>query len=102
MALLPLLKNLRSNIVWRAAQRRPSNGLHVPTSHHQRSKAEVANLGIHLVIQKDVAHFQISVNNTLAVHVFDGAGDLDGVESDFGFGEALSTLYHVHKRPVGT
>jgi hypothetical protein len=36
------------------------------------------------------------------VHVFDGAGDLDRVESDFGFGEAFSTLYHVHERAIGT
>lgn len=42
------------------------------------------------------------MNDTLAVHVLDGAGYLDGVEPNLGLGEALSSLHHVHEGAVGT
>lgn len=98
---LALLQNLRCNVVGCATQRRSSDGVHVFASDKQCSQAEITNFGIHMRVEEDVAHLQITMNNAFSMHVLDGTSDLDGVEARFGFGQTLSSFNHVHQRTVG-
>lgn len=100
MSLPSLLENLWSDVVGSSAKSCATNCLHVPTSYQQRSEAEIANLGVHLSIQKDVSHFQITVNDSFVVHVLDGASDLNCVEANFGLSETLPSLNHIHERTI--
>lgn len=102
MALLPLLQDLGGDVVRGAAESGTSYGLHVSSGHHQGSEAKVANLSIHPRVEKDVAHLQVTVDDSFTVHVFDSTRNLDGVEAHFGFGETFSPLDHIHERAVGT
>lgn len=102
MALFALFEDFGSNVIRSSAEGRAANGVHVAARYQQRRQAKVANLCIHVRVEEDVAHFQVSVNNAFAVHVLDSAGNLHRVETDLGLGKALSALDHVHERAVGT
>lgn len=95
-----LLKDLGRNVIGGATQRSSSDGVHVISRHHKSSQAEVANLGVHVLIQKDIAHLQITVYNALLVHVLDRAGNLYCIETHLGLCQALSLLDHLHERTV--
>jgi hypothetical protein len=101
MSLLSLLQNFRGDVVGSTAQRGSADGLHIPTSNQERSQTKIANLGIHLRIEEDVAHFEIAVDDSFAVHVLDRTGDLHGIEANLRFRQALASLDHVHERGVG-
>lgn len=101
MALAALFENLGGNVVGRAAQRRPPHDLHVLAGEEERSQTKVANLGVHVLVEEDVAHLEIAVDNALGVHVLDGTGNLDRVEADLWLRESLSSLDHVHQGAVG-
>ena len=97
MALLALLEDLGGDVVGRSAQGRSPHDLHVLARQEQSSQAKIANLDIHVLVEEDVAHLQVAVDDALHVHVLDGAGNLDRVESHLGFRHTLAPLDHVHK-----
>lgn len=102
VAFLAFLEDLRGDIVRSPAQGSSPNGVHILASDKQCSQPKVPNLGIHVLVQENVAHLQVTVDDSLAVHVLDSAGNLDGIESDLGFRQALSPFDHIHKRPIRT
>lgn len=101
MTLLSLLENFGCDVIGRATQSCPSYGLHIAAGNEQSSQSKVANLGVHSVVEEDVTHLQISVNDALSMHVLDGSGDLHRVESNLGLRQPLALLDHVHKRTIG-
>lgn len=102
MSSLSLLQDLGGNVIRRAAKRGPPDGVHVVTSNQQGSQTKIADLGIHVLIEENVAHLQIAMYDALPVHVFDCPSDLYGVETDFGLGQPFPLLYHLHQRAVWT
>lgn len=100
MALLALFKDLWRDVIWRATQSCPADGLHVPSGDQQGCETEIANLDIHVPVEKDVSHLEIPVDYALRVHVFNGARDLDSIEAHLRFRQALSPLNHVHQRSI--
>ena len=67
---------------------------------HQGSEAKVANLHVHVVIEEDVAHLQVAMDDVLAMEIFDGPTYLDHESADFRLGQELPLLDHLHQRAV--
>lgn len=101
MALLALFQDLRCDVVWCSAKGRSADSVHITSCNQKSRETKVTNLGIHLRVEEDVAHLQISVDDALAMHVLDCASDLNRVEANLGFGEAFSSLHHIHEGAVG-
>ena len=76
--------------------------MHISTCHQKSGKPKITNLCVHLGIEEDVAHLQISVDNAFAVHVLNRTSDLDRVETDLGLGETFPSLHHIHQGTIGT
>ena len=76
--------------------------MHISTCHQESGKSKIANFRVHLGIEKDVAHLQITVDDTFAVHVLNRTSDLDRVETDLGLGETFPSLHHIHQGTIGT
>lgn len=100
MASPTLLQDLGGNIVRSAAECGPSDGVHVVTSHQEGSQSEVADFRVHVPVKKNIAHLQITVDDALSMHVFNGTGNLHSVKAYFGFCQTLPPLYHLHQRSV--
>jgi len=49
-------------------------------------QAKVADLDMEVVVEEDIAQLQVTVDDTLAVHVGDSLQQLHHVESHLGFG----------------
>src|SRR3569833_279384 len=100
MASLPFLQDLGGYVVWSTTERRSANRLHVLARHQQGGQAKVPDLGVHMLVQEDVAHLEVAVDHALGVHVLDGACNLDGIVPDLGLRHTASPLDHIHERPI--
>lgn len=100
--LLSLFENFRGNIVRRAAERCPAHHLHVLARKKQRGESKVTDLGVHILVEKNVSDLEVAVNDTLGVHVLDSAGNLDTVKAHLGLCQAFTPLDHVHQRTIRT
>ena len=90
-------ENLRRNVVWRATDcLLPFTG-----AFDESSKPKVTDFDIHVRIEKEVAKFQITVDDLMGVHIVTCTDELDHEESGFGFSEATATTEHVHERATG-
>lgn len=87
-----LVEDLRSNVVWRAAERLLALAVVFDT----RSQAEVANLDVQVVIQEEIAELEIAVDDFVVVEVFDPAHDLVDVVAALVLGNDLSALVQLH------
>lgn len=90
------LQDLGSDVVWGTTECCPSDGVHVITSHQKGSQSEIADLGVHVPVKEDVAHFEVAMNDAFAVHILDSASNLHCEKAHFGFRQALPPLHQVH------
>ena len=96
MAISRIEKYLRRNIVGCTA-----NCLFAFTRVFDESReTKIANLYIHIAIEKDVAELEVSVDDLVGVHVVAGTDELDHEEAGFGLGEASSSAEHVREGAV--
>ncbi|KAI6875609.1 hypothetical protein KC323_g33 [Hortaea werneckii] len=93
----PLLQDLRSKIVRSSAHGRSPFDLHLPLGHKQSRQTKVSNFDIHLVVEKQIARFEIPVDNVAVMEIFDCACNLDNEAPDFGEGQVFPLLEHVGK-----
>jgi len=100
VALFSFFKDFRGDVIRCAAKRCPPHNLHVVTREEKGREPEVADFGVHVAIEEDVSHFQVSMDDTLGVHVFDCPRYLDTVESHLRFRQAFTPFNHVHKRSI--
>lgn len=63
---------------------------------------EIANFEIHVIIEEDVPHFKIAVDDSVAVHVLQGRNNLVHIVSCLFDGEFLPLFYHFAESLVGT
>jgi hypothetical protein len=82
------LNDLRCDIVGSAA----NSTLFLLCKLKLRCETKVTHLKFHIGIYKDVAHFQVPVDNTMTMHILDSRDDL--VHEIFGLaiGELLATF----------
>lgn len=64
-------------------------------------KPEVSNFEIHVVVEEDVAHLEVAVDDAVAVHVLEGGDDLVHVVAGLLDGELLALLDHLAEGLVG-
>lgn len=82
------LEHLGSNVVRRAA----NCPLFLTVEVEFSSQAEVTKLDLHLVIQEQVAQFQVSVDYAMRVQVLESADYLDSVALHFKFMKPFAAL----------
>ena len=100
MPLLALFQDLGRDVVGRATEG-ASPVLRVLLVRDQEgSEAKVADLDVHMLVEEDVPHLQISVDDVLVMHVFDGAAGLDEIRAHLWLREVPSPPDHVHHGPV--
>lgn len=63
----------------------------------QRSKTEIRNLDVHIGIKKQVAEFQVSMDDLMRVHVVACSNQLNHEEADLRFGKTTTTTEHIHE-----
>lgn len=100
MSSLVLGKDLRGNVVWRPAECCSSTSLPVFSRHEESCETKVADLHIHILVQEDVSHLEITVDDAFGVHILDRTSHLDRPESYLGLRDKLPLLDHVHQRSI--
>jgi hypothetical protein len=98
---LAFLQNLGGQVVGSAAHGGSSLGVHVLSTNQQGSEAKVADLDVHLLVEKQVSGFEVAMDNIARMQVFDGTRDLDDEATDFGHSDVFATLEHICKRAAG-
>jgi len=93
------LQNFGCKIVGRAAHSGTS-GTDIVLGDKQRSKAEIADLDVHVSVEEQVAGFEISVDNLAGVKVLDSAAGLDQIPTDFRHGNEATLLDHIGERSI--
>ena len=61
------------------------------------SKAEITNLELHSVGEKEITQFDVTMNNPMAMHVSDGIQQLVHVEAHFCGSQSLPFPQHINK-----
>jgi len=64
-------------------------------------EAEISDFEVHVVVDEDVFKFQVSVNDTLAVHVLEHIAHLREEETAAVFAHASKSLAQVEKETTG-
>lgn len=100
VAFLSLFKNFWRDVIWRTTKSRSANCSHILSGNQKRRKTEIAYLDVHILVEEDVAHLEIAVDDALGVHVFDSSGNLNSVEADFWFSDEATLLHHIHQRAI--
>ena len=91
-------QHFRRDVVWSSADCSFSLSVELQFS----GETEITNLDLHLVVQEQVTELQISVNDTVAVQVFNSGADLINVALDFKFVQSLPSPKQLIQRLVLT
>lgn len=86
-----LLQNLRSNIVGRTA----NSLLRIALVLNLCRQSKIANLSIHLVVNKNVTQLEIPMDDALLVYIDDRLHDLTNINPSFELSEPLPSLGEV-------
>ena len=86
-----LLQNLRSNIVGRTA----NSLLRIALVLNLCRQSKIANLSIHLVVNKNVTQLEIPMDDTLLVYIDDRLHDLTNINPSLELSEPLPSLGEV-------
>lgn len=86
-----LLQNLRSNIVGRTA----NSLLRIALVLNLSRQSKIANLSIHLVVNKNVTQLEIPMDDALLVYIDDRLHDLTNINPSFELSEPLPSLGEV-------
>lgn len=93
-----LLQNLRSNIVGRTA----NSLLRIALVLNLSRQSKIANLSIHLVVNKNVTQLEIPMDDALLVYIDDRLHDLTNINPSFELSEPLPSLGEVLQGIVPT
>lgn len=91
-------QHLRSDIIRGTADRL----LALTRILNKRRQSEITDLDVHVAIQKDVAQFQVPMDDLVVMHIVARADELNHEESRFRLGEASTSTKQVHERAVRT
>ena len=94
MSTLSPVHHFRGDVVWRAAHGLPSLLIFFGNKHG--SQAKIAQFDIHVAVEKDVAHFQVSMRDISLVEVFDCAAELNHEPAYLGQAQAFPLMDHLH------
>ena len=94
MTIRSIEKHLRSNVI------RSSTDRLLPLARilYQCSEAKIANFDVHLMVEKEVAKLEVTVDDLIGMHVMARSEELNHEVSRLGFRKATSPSKHVHKR----
>lgn len=93
-----LLQNLRSNIVGRTA----NSLLRIALVLNLCRQSKIANLSIHLVVNKNVTQLEIPMDDALLVYIDDRLYDLTNINPSFELSEPLPSLGEVLQGIIST
>ncbi len=93
-----LLQNLRSNIVGRTA----NSLLRIALVLNLCRQSKIANLSIHLVVNKNVTQLEIPMDDALLVYIDDRLHDLTNINPSFELSEPLPSLGEVLQGIIST
>lgn len=85
------LHNLRRDIIWGPTQ----SPFLLIAKLELGGQPEVADLEIHVLVEEDVAHLEVPVDDPIAVHVLEGRDDLEHEVPGLLDGELLPLLDHL-------
>ncbi len=83
--------NLGGNVVWRATH----SSFFLIREFQFGCKAEVPNFKIHILVEKNVAHFQIPMDDPIAVHILQRGDNLEHEISCLLDCQLLPFFYHL-------
>jgi len=93
-----LFQDLRSNVIGCS-----TNGfLCITFVFYLGGQSEVANFGIHLVVDKNISEFQVSVYNPLRMNINHGFYNLTDIDSSLKLSKSLPSFGQVFKCIVST
>ena len=68
----------------------------------QGSKAKIADLDVHVLVEEEVAGLEIAMDDVSLMQVLDGATCLDHESTNLGHGEVLALLDRISERAILT
>lgn len=69
---------------------------------HDGCETKVAELGVHICVEEDVAALDVAMDHVTSVEVLDGTAELNEEAADLAHGEELAPSYHVREATINT